>query len=321
MIHCQAIDNFCSIKHCTLPFAISLDRNTKVLCPGKSLTISLLDQGQRPIATLNRYALGLLFKANFPQLPNSHITMDRGRPIGSPNSPNHGSSSGHHRILSSSPLAEQALVDEILACSEDNANSTGNGNFSDPGFPVHGHALCHRPSGTASGTSRPVFNQQPIYETILNPVERKLSREAEQSLLRDNHVLPPKHDGAKKSQSMAARLYQRLFSTKLPPRNIEDEPTTPGQSTERDPLLHGINSRANGADANSGFGDEFLEEQWEEAVTSGRLRTTWQREAKTIMTYSWPLITTFFLQYSITLTGIFTVGRIGKIELGAVSRE
>jgi multidrug resistance protein, MATE family len=224
-------------------------------------------------------------------------------------------------MLSSSPLAEQALVDEIPACSEDNANGTGNGNTSDPDFPVHGHALYRRPSGTACGTSRPVFIQQPIYETILNPLERKLSREAEQSLLRDNHVLPPKHDGAKKSHSMAARLYRRLFSTKLPPRNIKDEPTPPVQSTERDPLLRGINSRANGADADSGSADDFLEEQWEEAVTSGHLRTTWQREAKTIMAYSAPLITTFFLQYSITVTSIFVVGRIGKIELGAVSRE
>ena len=224
-------------------------------------------------------------------------------------------------MLSSSPLAEQALVDEIPAYSEDKANGTGNGNFSDPGFPVHDHALCRRPSGTACGTSRPVFNQQPIYETTMNPLERKLSREAEQSLLRDNHVLPPKHDGAKQSQSMAARLYRRVFSTKLPPRTIEDEPTTLGQSTERDPLLHGINSRANGADINARSGDEFLEEQWEEAVTSGRLRTTWQREAKTIMAYSAPLITTFFLQYSITVTSVFTVGRIGTIELGAVSGE
>ena len=200
-----------------------------------------------------------------------------------------------------------------------------NGNFSDTEVPVHGHALRRRPSGTACGTacgtSRPVFNEQPIYETILNPLDRKLSREAEQSLLRDNHVLPPKHDGEKKSQSMAARLYRRLFSTKLPPRDVEDEPTTRGQPTERDPLLYGIKSRANRADADFTSGDEFLEEQWEEAVTSGRLRTTWQREAKTIMAYSAPLITTFFLQYSITVTSVFTVGRIGKIELGAVSRE
>lgn len=224
-------------------------------------------------------------------------------------------------MLSSSPLAEHALVDKTPTCSEDNANVTGNGNFSDPGSPVHGHALYRRPSGTGGGTSRPVFNQQPIYETFLNPLERKLSREAEQSLLRDNHVLPSKQDGAKKSQSMAARLYRRLFSTKLPPRNIDDEPTTPGQSTESDPLLHGISIRPNGADADSGSGDEFLEEQWEEALSSGRLRTTWQREATTIVAYSAPLITTFFLQYFITVTSVFTVGKIGKIELGAVTRE
>ncbi|PHH88907.1 hypothetical protein CDD83_6887 [Cordyceps sp. RAO-2017] len=65
--------------------------------------------------------------------------------------------------------------------------------------------------------------------------------------------------------------------------------------------------------------DELLEEQWEEAVASGRLRTTWQREAETVVAYSAPLIATFFLQYSINVASIFAVGRIGKVELGAVS--
>ena len=246
--------------------------------------------------------------------------MDLGSPIGYPNNLNHRSNSEHHRILSSSLLPEQALVDEVPECSEDKTADLSSGNFSDSALPVHGHALYCRPSGTTRGTSRPVFNEQPICKTGLNPLDRKLSR-AGQSLLGDNHVVPPKHDGEKRSQNMIARLYRCLLSTQLPQRDIEDEPTTSRQPTENDPLLQGIKGHVNGADADSILGDELLEEQWMEAVTSGRLRTTWQREAKTIIACSAPLITVFFLQYSITVTSIFTVGRIGKIELGAISCE
>lgn len=217
-------------------------------------------------------------------------------------------------MLSSSPLAERALADDIAACSEDDAD-VGEGDFSDPDFPSHGHGMYRRPSGVAYGAARPVFNQQPMDEPFLTPLERKQSRNAERSLLRDNHVLPPKHHDQKKSRSLGARIYRRLFSTKLPPTDEEDQPAASHRPTERSPLLNG----ANGAETESGSGDELLEERWEEAVASGRLRTTWQRETKTVVSYSAPLIATFFLQYSINVASIFAVGRIGRVELGAVS--
>ncbi|KAK4156617.1 mate-domain-containing protein [Chaetomidium leptoderma] len=47
--------------------------------------------------------------------------------------------------------------------------------------------------------------------------------------------------------------------------------------------------------------------------------TTWQREAKTLTHYSRSLITTFLLHYSVTATSVFTIGRLGRLELGAVS--
>jgi MATE family multidrug resistance protein len=49
------------------------------------------------------------------------------------------------------------------------------------------------------------------------------------------------------------------------------------------------------------------------------LTTTWQRETKTVAVYSAPLIVTFFLQYSINVVAVLAAGRIGKLELGAVS--
>ena len=52
---------------------------------------------------------------------------------------------------------------------------------------------------------------------------------------------------------------------------------------------------------------------------SGQIQNNWKREAKVLVQYSAPLMLTFILQNSLTLTSVFTVGHIGKIELGAVS--
>ncbi|RDA88053.1 hypothetical protein CP532_5267 [Ophiocordyceps camponoti-leonardi (nom. inval.)] len=215
---------------------------------------------------------------------------------------------GSLRMLSGSPVA-----DDIAACSE----SEEDDDFIDDSLALHGHGMYRRPSGVAYGTSRPVFNQQIMEEPFLTPIERKQSRNAERSLLRDNRVLPPKHPTQVKSQNLFARIYRRLFSTRVPPAEDDvDERISPlPPPTERTSLLH---HHHNGADECLADGDE-LEQQWEEAVASGRLRTTWQRETKTVVAYSAPLVVTFFLQYSISVTSVFAVGRIGKLELGAVS--
>lgn len=246
--------------------------------------------------------------------------MDSGRPIPSPKmGALSRSASASRRVLSSSPLAEQALADDIAACSDDDGLVPSDDEFLDADLPPLGHGMYRRPSGVAYGTSRPVFSQRPIDEPVLTAIERKQSRDAERSLLRDNRVLPPKHQGQEKGRTLPARIYRRLFSTRLPPRDDEEGPIISRQPTERSPLLNGAANRLH-PDSASGSGDD-LEEQWEEAVASGRLRTTWQRETKTVIAYSAPLIATFFLQYSINVASIFAVGRIGKVELGAVSRE
>ena len=51
----------------------------------------------------------------------------------------------------------------------------------------------------------------------------------------------------------------------------------------------------------------------------GGPETTPQHEAKLIAQYSWPIILAALLQYSIPVASVFTVGHLGKIELGAVS--
>jgi MATE family multidrug resistance protein len=177
--------------------------------------------------------------------------------------------------------------------------------------------MYRRASGVAYGASRPVFDHLSADEPVLTPLERKQSRNAERSLLRDNHILPPKHQ--RKNQGFFARLYRQLFSTKIP----ESETNAAGAdasranghpaASETSPLL------ADDHQAPSTSSVEDLEEQWEQAVASGRLRTTWQREAKTVVAYSIPLTATFMLQYSINVASIFAVGHIGKVELAAVS--
>lgn len=252
--------------------------------------------------------------------------MARGRPMVNSASRGHRSRSGPHSFLSSSPLAEQALARDLAACSDgDVEEAVDDDHFLDPvtsaghGF-SHGHGMYRRPSGVAYGASRPVFNSQPMDAPFLTALERKQSRDAERSLLRDNHVLPPKHRVQKKSRSLMARIYRRFFSTKLP-RSDGEQSIAEGLPTETSPLLNGNADDVSAlTHSPSCPGDELLEEQWEEAIASGRLRTSWQRETKTLMGYSAPLIATFILQYSINVASIFVVGRIGTIELAAVSR-
>lgn len=216
-------------------------------------------------------------------------------------------------------MAQQFLAEDIAACpAEDYDQAIGDGH-DDSDHPIHGRGMYRRPSGIAYGGTRPVFNAQPIDEPILTPLERKQSRHAERSLLRDNHVLPPKHPQTRQEQTLAARVYRRLFSTKLPRDNTEADESARRGPTETSPLLDGASDTSDTSDTASGHGNGRLDQQWEEAIASRRLHTTWQRETRTIVSYSTPLIITFMLQYSINVASIFAVGRIGKVELGAVS--
>jgi multidrug resistance protein, MATE family len=58
---------------------------------------------------------------------------------------------------------------------------------------------------------------------------------------------------------------------------------------------------------------------WQEVEDCGKNQKKWQQEAKVLAKYSRSLILTCMLQYSLPIASIFSVGHIGKIELGAVS--
>lgn len=220
-----------------------------------------------------------------------------------------------------SPIAQEALRRD-LAAEDSECEDDGESPFDDDASDTEslGPAMYRRPSPIAFGGSRPAMGPRAYDDPVLTHDEREQSRNAELSLLRDNHILPPKHGHpVPEKETLSRRLYKRLFSTKLPIKPEDD-----GQSysiapavSESSPLLAQISRNRElppGADS-------LLSEQWDAAVAAGKIQTTWQREAKTIAVYSRSLIITFLLQYSINVASIFAVGRIGKIELGAVSRE
>ncbi|CAK7199959.1 hypothetical protein SEUCBS139899_002647 [Sporothrix eucalyptigena] len=200
--------------------------------------------------------------------------------------------------------------------------------------------LYRRPSAIAYGNARPVLGVAANGDPALTKVEKLKSREAERSLLRDNHLLPPRHASAAGPSGLGpsgagvdgqqpgflGRMYKRIFSTRRPKEAAEEERRLQGSGadaaapigevTERTALLGSASSATESDGSETG---PALDEQWDAAVAAGQIHTTWQREAKTIAVYSRSLIITFLLQYSINITGIFAVSHIGKAELGAVS--
>lgn len=88
---------------------------------------------------------------------------------------------------------------------------------------------------------------------------------------------------------------------------------------EREDLL-----RDNGVDMSYGTAAHHseagaIETAWEQAVAEGKINTKARREFYVLCKNAAPLAITFFLQYSLTVASIFSVGHLGKDELGAVS--
>ncbi|KAI6383140.1 hypothetical protein MCOR25_000326 [Pyricularia grisea] len=260
--------------------------------------------------------------------------MSTSRPIPGGSSKNPGSSSHDFStsfvasFRSSSPIAQEVIARDLAACSDDedlgDAEANGHGlDVYDSEIDGDNPLMYRRPSGIAFGTARPVLAAQNVEDSILTRNEWKQSLDAERSLLRDNHILPPKH-AHPEQLGLLGRLRKRFFSTKVPRPSGSDEEAGPdpaGIPTEESPLLGGSGDNTLRRHSSSGPAVEggHLSETWEAAVAAGHIKTTWQREAKTLAVYSRSLVVTFLLQYSVNITSILAVGRIGKVELGAVS--
>lgn len=230
----------------------------------------------------------------------------------------------------SSPLAHESLARDLAEFSDDEVDvdvqGTGDGGSDSDVDETVGPMLYRRPSLVPFGSSRPSLNLGPSGPhddpALLTRLERARSRDAERSLLRDNHILPPKHAISQQQKGHAGpltSLYKRVFSTKLP-RGSGDEEAPPRiviGPAETTPLLGGEERERGRAVTREEH--EHLNARWEAAVAAGQIKTTWQREAKTIAVYSRSLVITFLLQYSLNATSIFAVSRLGTLELGAVT--
>ena len=181
-----------------------------------------------------------------------------------------------------------------------------------------------RPSFTIAGSRATIATGLKGSMRVPSKSDRREARREERSLLRDNNIIPPKHPRKGEGSQTIGRRASRLLSVpnilgenKKVKRPGEADGTAAGDNTsprETSPLLGDPELPYGGQDSHAN-----LDTKWEEAVLEGKIQTTWQREAKVLGRYSGPLVLTFLLQYSLTVASIFTVGHIGKVELGAVS--
>ena len=183
-----------------------------------------------------------------------------------------------------------------------------------------------RPSFSTAGPRATVVPATMKVDRYPTKTERHEARNEERSLLRDNNIIPPKHpQRGEESPTIIRKVSKVLPIPGIPGGDRKvvapDEEAAHGAASdgitglsETTPLLGDPTLPYGGQAA-----PETLNQKWEEAVMAGRIKTTWQREAKVLSRYSAPLIVTFLLQYSLTVASIFTVGHLGTVELGAVS--
>jgi MATE family multidrug resistance protein len=247
--------------------------------------------------------------------------------------------SGQHALdIAEQSIAKDCEGDDGVAEGEDLENALSRTTSYDrAGLSQHSMAGNYRRPSLIGGAPRSFMaSQQPERGASLDQ-EREAAIREERSLLRDNNLLPRKHSQRRASASSDAASGKNLkryastsgFSSSRGKsarldeeavENTEEEPTEAveaNQATEATTLLP-----ADGDDESLSEPEESAETidaKWEEAVLNGQIQTTWRREAKVLVRYSAPLMLTFILQNSLTLTSVFTVGHIGKIELGAVS--
>lgn len=229
--------------------------------------------------------------------------------------------------LSSSPIAQESIARDLADYSEDEDNevavaadgcsSSGEDSEASTVRPSDQQpsmsTAYRRLSSVTYGGSRSAVTPLPDIHYVIKK-DKAQARKEETSLLRDNHLAPPNHLQAAK-QSKFSKIYHRLFGKADPIAGDDEEATGDfsAQPSETTALLDG------GAPESTRDGHERRNRIWEQAVAAGKIKTTWHRETKTLVKNASPLIVTFVLEYSFTVASIFTVGRLGTVELAAVS--
>lgn len=180
--------------------------------------------------------------------------------------------------------------------------------------------MTRRPSYVAGGPLLFLGLEPP--SGISTELDREEAINEERSLLQDNNIIPRRRGiEASKPSSTGLKRHLSFPGLRVSRQNTQyaDEESGPNTApSETTALLDGAPPDPS---APSGGEDipEAIDKKWEDAILAGQIHTTWQRETKVLASYSAPLILTFILQQSLTLTSIFTVGHIGENELGAVS--
>lgn len=228
-------------------------------------------------------------------------------------------------LLSTSSLAQASIARDIqddpdsLADNPDTDPEPGPSRCSVTALQSHPYPDSYRRLSFASAGSRATILPIPFQGYSLPPKYESIQAlYGERTLLQEAGAVPPPHSEWQDSQVECPESSLRELSATDGARS-DDVVTATGCeraliSSESTPLLKNNNIALNSQDDASA-----VETKWEEPTAAELVHTSWQHEARTITGYSLPLIVTFLLQYSLTMTSIFTVGHIGKVELGAVS--
>lgn len=241
-------------------------------------------------------------------------------------------SSFSRSFTSSSPIAASAIARDLADYSDEDQTPTDEASDTSTARPPGSYASTN-PRSLAGSYRRPGYFTSVSHATVvpwageqqtLSQSEREQIIEEERHLLSDNHVIAPEHAHGKshglqrKMSGLLSAAIGQGSQSRRPSgssrRSRSGDPETDGAS-EVTALLGERAENAEGSDLDL----EEIDRKWGEAVAAGLIQTTWQREAKVIMKYSLPLMVTFLLQYSLTVASIFTIGHLGKEELGAVS--
>lgn len=228
-------------------------------------------------------------------------------------------------FTSSSPIAASAIARDLAEYS--NEDSSDDEDHNESLTARRDSSASNQPHSLAGSYRRPNYftvNHATVVPSIgeyqpLTENEREQAIEEERHLLSDNHVIPAEHAHGRPHglQHQLSNLFS-AFPSQEPSSKQYAAVQTGGRGTEAEGRVTESTALL-GAPGHDGMGSDEIDRKWEEAVMAGLISTTWKREASVIVRYSLPLMVTFLLQYSLTVASIFTIGHLGKEELGAVS--
>ena len=184
----------------------------------------------------------------------------------------------------------------------------------------------YRSPNYIGGVNRPPFDASMSLpeRAYLTEQEQADALAQERDLLEDNHLIPPQNPRNRSASSQSSKsirgtldyISPSMWRANSKTQMADGESAIVDQDTpdESSALLRDAPGQPYG-----GCDQETIDRKWEEAITDGKIQTTWRRETKVLTQFSRPLVVAFLLQWSLSQTSVFTVGHIGKTELGAVS--